>query len=243
MSALKGTKAKLLVDEFDFSGDTAGFGVNITTGEGDSTTLQATAMTSEPLLPSMAIEHNGYISGVGDAGDLEEELWSRLGVGGVYVAALLGTDDAACPAYVKDNTFGANLQIQAPTAALMTINGSWGLGQGGSRGLRIYEGTLSATGNGTAYDLGSAGSNGGEAYLFVRAITGSASSASVKVQSSATEGGTYADEATFTFSAVGGFKVAMSGTVNRWLRINTASLGGATNFTVTLIACVKGVTE
>lgn len=242
MTAIKGTLAKILVDEFDFSGDTSGIDVQMTMGEQDTTTLGATAMTSAAILPSMTINQNGYVAGVG-AGELEKELWDRLGVAGVYVAALFGTDVAACPAYVKDNTFGANMQIQAPAAGLMTLNGSWAVGQGGSRGLRIYTGTLSSTGNQTAYDFGSAGSAGGEAYLFVHTITGTATSASVKVQSSATEGGTYADEATLTFSAVGGYAAAMSGTVNRWLRLNCASLGGATSFLVTVVACVDGVSQ
>lgn len=243
MSVIKGAEAKLLVDEFDFSGSTSSFDVVNNVTEEVSTTLGATAVTTAPILPSMKITQNGYVSGVADAGTIQKELRDRLGVSGVYVAALLGTSVANCPAFVLGDTFGANMQIQVPVTGLMTLNGAWGMGSGGYQGIRVYEGTLSATGNGTAYDIGSAGSAGGQAFLFVRAITGTATSASVKVQSSATEGGTYADEATLTFSAVGGYAAAMSGTVNRWLRLNCASLGGATNFTVTLIACVEGVTE
>lgn len=242
MTAIKGTKAQILVDEFDFSGDTAGIGVTVAMGEQDSTTLQDTAMISEPILPGMTIEQNGYFVGTG-AGELEKELWDRLFASGNYVAALFGTDTAACPAYVKDDTFGASMQIQAPTAALITINGAWAKGQGGSRGLRVYTGTLSATGTQTAYDFGSAGTAGGEAYLFIQTITDTATNAVILVESSATEGGAYATEATFTFSAVGASKQTMSGTVNRWLRLNASDLGGATDFTVVLIVCVDGVTQ
>jgi len=243
VTAKKGTLARLLVDEFDFSADTAGFGVAVTMAEQDSTTLQATALTFEPILPSMQIDHDGYVSSAGSAGDMEQELKAVLGVAGSYVAALLGTDVVGCPAYVLDGTYGAQLNFSSPAAGLLTINGNWGKGRGAHRGYRIFSGAISATGNQAAIDLGSAGSDGGEAYLFVQSITGSASSAQIKAQSSATEGGTYADEATLTFSAVGSFKALMTGTVNRWLRLNTASMGGATAFTVVLIVCVKGVTE
>lgn len=243
MTAIKGTKAKLLVDEFDFSGDTAGFGVTIAIAEQESTGLQAEAMLYQPILPSMKIEHNGYIRAAGEAGDMEQELQARLGVDGALVAALLGTDTAACPAYVLPSTFGQTMNIQAPAQGLLTLNGAWGLGDGGHRGIRIFEGALDATGAETAYDLGAAGSAGGVCYLFVQSITGTATDATVLVESSATEGGTYAEEAEFEFSAVGGYAAAMSGTVNRWVRLNVDDLGGADAFTVVLIVCVKGVTE
>lgn len=243
MTAIKGTLARLLVDEFDFSGDTAGFTVDTTMGEAECTTLQATAAIYTALLPMMRIEHNGYLSSAGSAGDMEQELKARLGVGGVYVAALLGTDVTACPAYVLDSTFGQTLNLQSPTTGLITINGAWGAGGGGHRGIRIFTGALSATGAQTSVDLGAAGSNGGSAFLFVQSITGTATNAIIDVESSATEGGTYVEEAEFTFSDVGGYAASMSGTVNRWLRLNVEDMGGATAFTVVLIVCVKGVTE
>lgn len=239
----KGTLASLLVDEFDFSGDTAGFTVTVAMSEQDSTTLQATAMTYEPILPSIKLEHNGYITGVSDDGTLENELFDRLGVNGVYVATLIGTDVDACPAYVLDNTFGANMKLAAPVAGLMTLDGAWGEGRGGHRGYRIFSGQLDTTGAQAAVDLGAAGSAGGECYLFVQAITGTATDAAIKVQSSSTENGTYADEATFDVDGVGSQKGAMTGTVNQWARVNLTDLGGADDITFVMIACVKGVTE
>ena len=79
--------------------------------------------------------------------------------------------------------------------------------------------------------------------MFVTTITGSATNAAIKVQSAATEGGSYADEGTFTFSAIGAYAVTLSGTVDRWVRINTTDLGGATSFVVNAIVCVNGVTQ
>jgi len=239
--ATKGVHTKLLVDEFDFSGDTAGFQVAVSMTEEECTTLGSQAAEYEPILPGLKIEHNGYVSGVDDPGTLEAELASRLGVPGSFVAALFGTHEAACPAYVQE-TFGAQMSIQAPATSLITLNGTWGMGRGGYRGIRIFSGTISATGAQAAVDLGSAGSAGGKAFLFVQGITGSATNAAISVQSATAQAGTSADEGTFTFSALGAYAVNLSGTVNRWLRLNATSLGGATNLTVVGIACVRGVT-
>lgn len=240
MTAKKGTLARLLVDEFDFSGDQSGITATVAMAEEERTTLQAMGMAYEPILPSLKIEQNGYLFS-----NLvtEAALSARLGVGGVYVAALFGTDAMGCPAYVLDGTFKQSMVTTAPMTGLITLNGAWGMGPNFSRGIRIWEGALSATGAQAAIDLGAAGAAGGEAYLFVQSITGTATNAVILVESSATEGGVYATEATFTFSAVGGFKQAMTGTVNRWVRLNVSDLGGADAFTVVLVAAVDGVTQ
>lgn len=240
--AIKGSDARVLIDEYDFSTDTSSYAVNIALGEAECTTLQADAQQYEPLFPTMVIEQNGYVTGVDDADELEKQLYSRLGSSTSYPAVLLNTGTAACPAYVLDGTYGANMAIAAPAAGLLTINGAWGSGRGGYRGIRIASATISSTGDQTSVDLGSAGSNGGAAFLFVQAIDGTASNASFKVQSATTSGGSYTDEATFTVSAVGGYKAAMTGTVNRYVRLSCAGLGGATSITVVCICAVKGVT-
>ena len=242
MTAIKGTYCQLLVDEFDFSGDTAGISVTNNVTEEEWTTLGADAAEFEPILPSWTVEHDGYITGVSDPGEFEAELYSRLGEAGHFVAALFGTNVAACPAHVQ-STFGASMRIGSPVKGLMTLNGAWAKGQEASGGIRVFSGSISGTGNATSVDLGSAGSNGGKAYLFVQSITGSASNASFKVQSATSEGGSYSDEGTFTVSAVGGYEVNLSGTVNRWVRLSTSSMGGATGFTAVLVVCVNGVTQ
>lgn len=51
------------------------------------------------------------------------------------------------------------------------------------------------------------GSAGGDIYAWALSITGTATNASVEVQSATTQGGTYADEGTVTFSARGAAQV------------------------------------
>lgn len=241
--AVRGSYTKLLIDEFDFSGSSNSLSVNGNVAALETTAFQDTGTAYLPGLPGGMITHNGYYDGKG-AGQIEQEIHALLGTSStVYTAAMLGTNTNACPAYVTKSTWGEQLTIDMPVDGLITLSGQWPAVMGFSRGLRIYEGTLSSTGTQTARDFASAGSNGGTAYLFVQTITGTATNATIDVESATTEGGSYSSEGTFTFSAVGVQTMTLSGTVNRWLRLNVTSLGGATDFTVVAIVCVTGVTQ
>jgi hypothetical protein len=194
-------------------------------------------------LPSISIEQNGYMNQVDEEGSFEKELYDRLGVEGCFVAAAFGIDEVDCPVYVLDSTFGASMEIQAPATGIITLNGSWGQGQGGHRGYRLHSGEVAATGPLAGVDFGVAGTVGGEGYLFVHSITGTALEATIALQSATTQGGTYSNLATFTVSAPGAYKVSWAGASNRWLRASVTNLGGATAIEFSLVACVRGVTE
>ena len=241
--AVRGTLARLLVDEWDFSCETSGIDVTLTMNTEDITSLCDGAAVDAPTLAGVKITHNGYMASVNTPGSIEEEMYNRMGVMGVYVAALFGTDVLDCPAYVLDNTFGANMEILAPAKGVLTLNGAWGEGDGGHRGHRAYDANATATGSQTAIDLGAAGTAGGEAFLFVQNITGTATNASITVQHSTTLGGTYTTLATFTVSAEGSFEADFAGAVNQFVRLNVVSLGGSTGLDMVAIVCVHGVTE
>jgi hypothetical protein len=159
------------------------------------------------------------------------------------VAGIFGTNNTAPPAYVLDATWGQNLTINSPVAELITVTGEWPANDGMRRGRAVYDGDLDATGTTTPRDFGAAGSAGGVALLFVQDIAGTATDADIDIESSATVDGTYASEGTATFSAEGVVAVAMTGTVNRWIRLNVTDLGGADGFTVVAIVCINGVTQ
>lgn len=238
--ATKGTYTSILIDEFDFSGDNNSVEVNVSSDQFDITAFQDTGNVFLTGVSQGTITQNGYFGG-GAADGFEAEMYARLGsTTGVTVAVLLGTQTTGCPAYVLPGTSGNNMQIQSPVNGIITLNGGWNSGTGMKRGFRLYGGTVSATGAQTAIDFGAAGSAGGFAYVFVQAITGTATNATIDIESSS-DNTTFASEGTATFSAVGAQTVTMSGTVNRYIRINTTSLGGATNFTVVAVACVSGV--
>lgn len=241
--ASRGTYAKILIDEFNFSCDTNSLTVSGSVPALDSTALCDLANTFAIGTPTGMIEHGGFNSGSA-AGTIHDEIYDRITAGDatVYVAALFLTDTAACPGYVCQTSWANQLTIGMPIDGLMTLAGSWNASGGLVRGLRIVDAALSATGAGTAYDMGLAGTVGGQAFLFVSAIGGTATGATVDVESSATQGGTYASEGQFTINAVGVQKIIMTGTVNRWLRISVTSLGGASSITAIAIAGVKNVT-
>jgi len=243
MSATRGKYTKILVDEFDFSGDSNQLDIDTSTGSLDATTFADTAKVMIADSPELTFQHNGFFGGIG-AGEFEQELQERIGGAGAYVTALIGTDTAACPAYWLPLSTKSQFKIGNPVGGLSTIQAQWLTGPGGARrGLRILDATLSATGAQTGRDFGAAGSAGGYAILHVTAITGSATNATIKVQSDSDVGfGSAADEGTFTFSAVGAYVITLSGAIGRYIRADLTSLGGATNVTVVIAVAVEGVT-
>lgn len=242
--ATKGTLARLLVDQWDFSCETSAIDVTLAIAEQDISSLCDTAAAYAPGLAAFTINHNGYIvAPMGIAGSIEQEMNARMGIQNSYVAAMFGIDLPACPVYVLDTTFGATMTIEAPATGILTLNGAWGQGTGGHRGIRIFDGNATATGNQTAVDMGAIGTLGGEAYLFLQAVTGTLGSATVTVASSTTSGGTYTTLGTFTLTAVGAYEVNFTGTVNRWIRLGITSMGGTTGLDMVAVACVRGVTE
>jgi len=239
--AVHGRYTRIFVNQFDFSGDNNGLTFAVNSTAEDVTRFQATARQFMALEPGFSLEQAGYWTGPA-AGTQERELYTLLGADTAEVAALFGTDTAACPAYVFPDTGTAGITINSPATSVITFNGTWMGNKGCYRCLRIFSGTIAATGEQTSVDFGAAGTVGGVAYLFIQVITGTATNATVDIESSATVDGAYASEGTFTFSAVGCQSVVMAATVNRWLRLNCTDLGGATSFYVVGLAGIGGVT-
>lgn len=198
-------------------------------------------MIQGPIAATLQIM--GFFKGVG-AGWLEKELHDRLGGNhNVISAVLYGTNVMGCPAYVLPNGDAGGLQISAPAKDVITVGGSLTTSTSLKRGKRLYYGTISGTGAQAGVDFGAAGVNGGFGYLWVSAVGSAPTNATIKIQSDSDSGfGAAADEGTFTFSGVGAQQITLSGAIGRYLRINTTSMGGASSFTVQVVACVKGVT-
>ena len=248
--ATKGRWSRLWVDDFDMSTKTASAEISMSIGTEEVTAFQATAKEFITTDPESSIKITGYVSSLAaDTGGWEQELYDRFAAPNTtqvgWMLADRATGDAGMPVYVLPLTSADSMKITAPATGVLGIDGSFMAGDYGlRRGICLWYGTITATGNKTAYDIGAAGSSGGDIYVWVFSITGSATNASIKVQSATTQGGTYADEGTVTFSATGrATSAAMTGTVNQWLRVNVASMGGATGFTIAVVATVDGVTQ
>ena len=239
--ATKAVDTHVLINEFEMSTQSTGLTIESSVDSEDSTTFQATGAAFTMKLPSPKISLNGYFTGVG-ASYLEGELQSLIGTQTSIVAGLLGTATAACPGYAIPSAAPDAMKVDAPVNGLITIEGGF-VGSRMYRGIRIAHLTISATGAQTGVDLGAQGTAGGNVFMFITAITGTATNADIDIESDDNAGFTSAAvEATHTFSAVGATQVSMSGTIDRYVRLNVTDLGGATDFDVVAICCVDGVT-
>ena len=248
--ATKGRWSRLWVDDMDMSTRTASAEVSMSIGTEEVTAFQATAKEFITTDPESSIKVTGYVTSLAtDTGGWEQELYDRFAALNTAQVGLMlsdsATGDAGMPCYVLPLTSADQMKITAPATGVLGIEGNFMAGDTGlKRGVCLWYGAITGTGNKTAYDIGAAGSTGGAIYVWVFSITGSATNASIKVQSATTEGGSYADEGTVTFSATGkATSAAMTGTVNQWLRVNVASMGGATGFSIAVVATVNGVTQ
>lgn len=229
MAPLKGTEATILVDEHSFNANTSQIELVWTTGEGETTNLDSGAMEYIPLLPKLSINQSGYFGGLAENG-YEKELWDRLATSGAQVTALIGDSTTGCAAYFFTDAAGYGMNYSFPSNGVVTLNGSWGTSEKWRAGKRIWTGAVTTTGEKTAIDFGAGVTTGGYAVLHVTAIGGTATNADIVVESSANNV-TFASEGTFTFSAVGGYTLALSGTVGQYVRVNVTDLGGATSIT------------
>lgn len=245
MAAIHGRYTKIWVDEFDLSTQNNSLEVSVTIPELDATAFQATGQVTYAGIPAGMISQAGYFTGK-TSGLNEDVLYDRFNAATAIVAALFGTATAGCPVYVSRASGAETMSIATTPTEIMTIDGQWSKGSGLIRGVRLWEGTFSATGAQTSpgyIDLGAAGTDGGVAYLFVQTITGSATNATITLQSDdATDFVGAATEGTFTFSAVGVQTMTLSGAVDRYVRLNCTSKGGATSFVVGCVVCIAGVT-
>ena len=243
MAGIKGINTRILVGGYLLSAQTNSTNMQAANNSVETTPFEATAKEYVTLPPDANIDLNGYLTfDTATDATFEKRLHTSLTTADTVGLIYYNTAVAGSPAYVMPSAYTDNMQIQAPTAGVVTVNGSYTSSVGVRRGICIYSGAVSATGTTTAIDIGAAGSAGGYAYLFVTTETGTGTNADIDLEGSATSGGTYASEGTFTFSGISAVAVTLSGTVNRWLRINATDLGGATSWYVTCIACVSGVT-
>ena len=243
MAGIKGINTRILVGGYLLSSQTNSTNMQAANNNVDTTPFEATAKEYVTLPPDANIDLGGYLTfDTATDATFEKRLHASLTTADTVGLIYYNTAVAGSPAYVMPSAYTDNMQIQAPVAGVVTVNGSYTSAVGVRRGICVFSGTVSATGTTTAIDIGAAGSAGGYAYLFVTTETGTGTNADIDLESATTSGGTYASEGTFTFSGIGAVAVTLSGTVNRWLRINTTDLGGATSWYVTCIACVSGVT-
>jgi hypothetical protein len=241
----KAIHTRILVDGYRISSETNKAVVKMDADKTEITCFEDTAASFVVNDPKPSIELGGYITH-----STNPDTFEAIAAGALeaqVTVTVIKSSTATITggvAYTIPSCNAITLSHDLQVAGVMTMNATWGGAVAMKRGKCAYGGAaIAATGAKPAIDLGAAGTTGGFAYLHVTGITGTATSATVDVESSDAEAGTYASEGTFTFSAIGVQALALTGTVNRWVRINCTSLGGATNFTVHAVVAVNGVTQ
>lgn len=221
-----GTRMAVWVDEYDFSSAISEVDVQMEVPEAERTSLASAAQEFRPLLPKLSVTQNGYFEGVLPDG-FEAELRSRFGVGGAVVTVLTDRLDTDCAAYVLPDASNFEMAFATPVGGLITLNGKWGTSENARRGRRVFDGTFDAVEDGATVDFGAGVTDGGYAFLHVASITGTATNATIEVESSA-DNVSFVSEGVFTVSAVDGYVLALSGAVSRYIRLACTSVGGAT---------------
>lgn len=238
---VKGYRGRFLMDEFDFSMDTFSASLSLNAEALESSNWQSAARQYQPDGAQSELAVTGYYTGY-TAGDIYRELVARVGTETpAWAAWLLNTAELGQPAYVLSSSWGSGVTVDTPVNDLLKFDATLqGIAYGG---YTLLDGAVSATGNGTVVTLPAAGSDGGTAFLFVRSITGTATNASVSIQCDTVVGmSTPTAKGTIQFSAVGVYQLAITGTVEEFVRVAINSLGGATAFTAALILCVNDAT-
>ena len=178
---IKACNTRVLIDEFDFSGDTQGVTLSLTAAALEANTLQTCARKYIAGMTGGSIEQKGYWLGH-EAGDIESEIYDRLGAATpVIVSVLFDTRALGNPAYMMVAAAESKLTTDAPIDGLLTLAATWdGVTQ---RGLAVAHQTFAGTTAAAGVDFGTPGVDGGWAALHVRAIVGAASNATFVVES------------------------------------------------------------
>jgi hypothetical protein len=240
-----GNKTAVLIDEFDFTGSFFAAETEHTVAEKDNTVFGADAMTFEPGLASDKLMLRGYYSG-NAAGAVFKELRARLGAAGrdTCMAILIDTTDPNEIAECDADAWGKALKVNLAAPELVTFELNTADAGDMASGLVLWRGTATATGAKSAVNFGAAGTAGGRVFVFVRAAEGLTGTASITVTTSPSgNADTFVSACNITFGAVGGYYAATSlQALGPYMRVQVGNLGNATSITLTVIACVKGVT-
>lgn len=238
-----GTQTRILVNRWDFSSGFFQAETERQVAEKENTSFGVLATTYEPGLESNHFNLRGYYTGA-QASSAYKEFSTRVGIEGLNMrlGILIDDSDPNCVALVGPNAWGQMLKVNLAAPELITFEITTSQALNVIRGLRLYEGTITATGTNATLDLGSSGSNGGYVFAFIRTVVPNNSPISLSVASSTTEGGTYTNHAVLTYQDPKFMNVPITGSINRWVRLTTDSLGGATSTRVCVIVAVKDVT-
>lgn len=227
MAIPHGSKAVVWLNGQDVSGyfDDADIPVSVDTAE--STTFGKSAKTYVVGQSDATFSLAGKYDG--SAAAIDEILSGILGLGDQNLLWLPGGDGFGNRGKALQGSvskYDVHAPVNGVVATALDVQAD-----GGVQATRVLHphATEAAAMNGSAYDNGASSANGGVGFLHVDAITGTPN-AVIKIQHS-TDNITFTDLITFAnvTAAKTAQKVAVAGTVNRYVRAMVFSIGGASS--------------
>lgn len=224
-------QTRIAVNGLSQTAYTKGVDVSRSVDTADVTTLADTAKAAIPGLASGKVAFKGLFDPTPDAAAATLLANATNAVVQVAPAGFaLGNPVYACQAVTTDYQIGSAVGDAVNADFSVVSNGNL------DYGYALHDLTAeTATGNGAAFDGGASSSNGGVAYLNVTAVSGAGASATVVVQGSSNGTSGWAAVATFTAAtSTGAQRVAVSGSVARYLRATWTVAGSTPSITFTV---------
>jgi len=231
MAFRHGRNTKVLVGGYDLSAYFNEASTSNTVETGETTTFGSSAKTYITGLADGTVSLSGLFDGAANA--VDPVLAGVLG-SDTAVVFTVGTEGLAITRRVQSGESRAtSYEISSPVSDVVSASAELQVTGGIAEAVSLCDlASVSATGNGTAVDNSASTTNGGVAILHVTANAHDNTS-TYKVQHSA-DNSTWADLATFTTvsaTTVTAERVAVTGTVNRYLRaVRTLAGTGAVTF-------------
>lgn len=227
--AVHGREARVLVQQYDLSAYFRQASEAHQVDVHETTTFGKPAKSFLPGLAGGSLSLQGLFDGSPDA--VDAVLGAALGApsrlltyapNGLVVGRRVGLLEADETSY----------SVTSPVADVVGVEAAFQATGGIDGGVSLHAlAAESASGTGTAVDHGAATASGGVAHLHVTAAAGTTPALAVKVQHSA-DNVTFADLVTFTAqSGVAAERVAVAGTVNRYVRAVWTITGTTPAFT------------
>lgn len=206
-------------------------------GEADVAEVSTLGSDDKAYIPGMrdaTLSAEGFYAGA--TGDIDEFLESRLGSTTTWTVVMTPDAVGALAYCVRSVDTSYEIGAEIGAAVAVTAEGQITEGREAARVLHPL-GAETATGDDTAVDNGASSANGLSAYLHVTDVSGTTPTLDVKVQHSA-DNSTWVDLATFAqvTSSNSYERVAVTGTVNRYLRAQYTIAGTTPEFTFHMAA-------
>lgn len=201
-------------------------------GEADVAEVSTLGSSDKAYIAGMkdaTVSAEGYYAG--NSTSIDSEMSTNLGTTTTWTT-VMEADAIGAIAYgvrAVETTYEVGAEIGGATA--ISIEGQVTGGREAGRVLHPH-GSETSTGTTSGLDNGASTADGAAAYLQVTAASGTTPTLDVKVQHSS-DGSTYADLITFTqVTAANAYeRVAVTGTVNRYLRVEFTIGGTSPDFT------------